>query len=507
LAYIPAAYKTSKDYSVIPADGSGDFAFTRDSGNAVSQRPDGLWQVGWTANTPRNVYTNGVLGRLVEPQRQMLISYPRSFARAEWTKINGRIEGDASTATGNVLQDTFAASGGSSISDVTETGFTDNFTAGGLTGNVFSRIGNESNYLTVGKLYYYEFDIVLNSGSYTGITVASGATILQSITNNGRYRGFLIPSLPTLYIRNANSGANKNYTVSNFSCKEASGFACPFVNNLGVNTNEGFKFTATAANAILNLIIAHTSITNSNYTNSVFLKRITGTGQVSILDVNNVARAITITSEWKRYEYAAAASGTSGQIGIQLATSGDEVMICHAQVELGTTSTSPIYGTEGGLVTRNADNIVKAGASALIGQTEGTVFVELDFSAPVSDNSNIFLLYNTGFSDYIWLYRRANGSLRIASNKNNSVGTILTTEIISVVKHKIAVRYKSGDWAISIDGASVITSSNTVNFPNELVNILVAGNISFGIASNIYYNVILLKSALSNAQLQQLTTL
>jgi len=71
-------WKLSKDYSVYPLDGSGDFTYSG-GGNAVSQRPDGLWQVGWPANTPRNSYTNGVLGRLVEPQRTNQCSRSNTF--------------------------------------------------------------------------------------------------------------------------------------------------------------------------------------------------------------------------------------------------------------------------------------------------------------------------------------------------------------------------------------------------------------------------------------------
>jgi hypothetical protein len=247
LLWAASASKEAVDYSVLPADGSGDFTYSG-GGNAVSQRPDGTWQINWPANTPRNRYDNGVLGRLIEPQRQNLISYPRLFSNAAWT------------------------------------------TAGELTG----------------------------------------------------------------------------------------GQAGIFVDASGANTNEAFKFKALNANEQLKRTTAFTTVAATTYTNSIYIKRVTGTGQVSIIDVNNTARAVTVTSDWTKVEYAAAASGTSGQIGIQLATAGDEVMICHAQPEAGTKSTSPIYGTEGSLLTRNADAISKTGASALIGQTEGSIAFEFD---------------------------------------------------------------------------------------------------------------------------------
>jgi hypothetical protein len=371
LVWAASASKEAADYSVLPADGSGDFTYSG-GGNAVSQRPDGLWQVGWPANTPRNAYTNGVLGRLIEQQSQLLITYPRLFSNAAWTLTN--------------------------------------------------------------------------------------ATILG-------------------------------------------GFACPFVNNLGVNTNEGFKFVATAANAILRLTTAHTSIAASTYTNSVFLKRITGTGQVSILDVNNVARPITITNEWQRYEYAAAASGTSGQIGIQLATSGDEVMVCHAQPELGATSTSPIYGVEGGLVTRNLDQIFKLNSSDLIGQIEGTILIDVQIMN-LSDlfyfnrnAPNTIVIYYSGNQVIVRLY--AGGVMVISVGNNWGLG-----------RAKIAFAYKSGDSCICING-NVLSNINTnFAFATLLTDTtlsglsFIVGSLKRGVNSlNLY------KNRLSNAQLVTLTTL
>jgi hypothetical protein len=377
LVWAASASKEAVDYSVLPADGSGDFTYSG-GGNAVSQRPDGLWQVGWPANTPRNSYLDGVLGRLVEPQRQLLITHPRLFSNAAWTLTN--------------------------------------------------------------------------------------ATILG-------------------------------------------GFACPFVNNLGVNTNEGYKFVATAANAILNLTTAHTSIAASTYTNSVFLKRINGTGQVSILDVNNVARPITITNEWQRYEYAAVALTTSGQIGIQLATSGDEVMVCHAQPELGATSTSPIYGTEGGVIVRVADNITKTGASALIGQTEGTILVDVFFNIFSLQTFQIISLQGSTTANYLYMYVFDTNKVRVAVKQSGGSETVIMTSSSShnVGRHKIALGYKSGDYVLAINGA-IVGTSNSIVFPTELTSLIISNSV-FLYGNKGYYKIFLDKNKMSNIQLQQLTTL
>ena len=57
LALVPSAYKTSKVYSILPANGDGDFAFTRNT-EATRIDKDGFVEtVG--ANIPRLDYTNG----------------------------------------------------------------------------------------------------------------------------------------------------------------------------------------------------------------------------------------------------------------------------------------------------------------------------------------------------------------------------------------------------------------------------------------------------------------
>jgi hypothetical protein len=57
LALIPSAYKASKIYSVLPANGDGDFAFTRSS-TATRINKDGLVEE-VAVNIPRLDYTNG----------------------------------------------------------------------------------------------------------------------------------------------------------------------------------------------------------------------------------------------------------------------------------------------------------------------------------------------------------------------------------------------------------------------------------------------------------------
>ncbi len=92
LALIPSGVKASKVYSVLPADGVGDFDFSR-SGSATRVNKDGLIEtVG--SNIPRLNYpmidgiVSGCPSLLLEPARTNLIQYSEDFSNAYWTPAN-----------------------------------------------------------------------------------------------------------------------------------------------------------------------------------------------------------------------------------------------------------------------------------------------------------------------------------------------------------------------------------------------------------------------------------
>ena len=97
LLMIPSGTKAGKLYSVLPEDGTGDFTVSR---NSVANRvnSDGLLE-SMAVNVPRLDYSDGVCPALLtEPQSTNLITYPISFGNSYWTKSGASIEGDASTA-------------------------------------------------------------------------------------------------------------------------------------------------------------------------------------------------------------------------------------------------------------------------------------------------------------------------------------------------------------------------------------------------------------------------
>ncbi len=101
IALIPSGYKagsTDNLYSVLPANGNGDFNATR--GNTATRvNKDGLIE-SVAVDTPRLDYplTNGVVGDcphlLLEPQRENLQVYSEEFSNAAWSKSGSLVTAD-----------------------------------------------------------------------------------------------------------------------------------------------------------------------------------------------------------------------------------------------------------------------------------------------------------------------------------------------------------------------------------------------------------------------------
>jgi len=166
-----------------------------------------------------------------------------------------------------------------------------------------------------------------------------------------------------------------------------------------------------------------------------------------------------------------------------------------AQLEEGyATSYIPTYGTS---VTRNADSASKTGISSLIGQTEGTIFVDL---AGFDGNTHLVTLGDGTVSNYLMLYI-SSGSIAWLSNSglSGSAGSVTATS-------KVALAYKENDSVLYLDGTQVLSdTSNTIpSLPNMYLN-------NNATLSNVLRleakQVTLFKTRLSNEELEALTTL
>ena len=134
-----------------------------------------------------------------------------------------------------------------------------------------------------------------------------------------------------------------------------------------------------------------------------------------------------------------------------------------AQWELGSNATSYIP-TVAATVTRNADVISKTGVSSLIGQTEGTLYAEINIT---TFNNGVFFSINDGTSgNRIQMYKFTDNKIycdRISATQ--SVTTSINSSALSVGTYKVAFAYQSGNSYLYINGAQVgATSAATFTF-------------------------------------------
>ena len=99
---------------------------------------------------------------------------------------------------------------------------------------------------------------------------------------------------------------------------------------------EAFTLTATGNNATMLQSVVLTGTLNRTF--SIYLKRKTGTGDISITVDGSTYSVESTTGSWARFDTTLAASGTV-TAGIKIATSGDEVYAAWAQLEDGLATT------------------------------------------------------------------------------------------------------------------------------------------------------------------------
>jgi hypothetical protein len=178
-----------------------------------------------------------------------------------------------------------------------------------------------------------------------------------------------------------------------------------------------------------------------------------------------------------------------------------------AQLEVGSYATSYIPTTSAS-VTRNADVISKTGISSLIGQTEGTLFVDIykthtydsngEVVAMIFDNAspNLNRVQLVFIGDNVELY---------ATDGTNAVYSGAITSVANG-RHKFALTYGADGYKVYLDGVSIFTNAATWSPTTNAIRLgSYATNVAYlsdGINASALW-----PTSLSNTELTDLTTL
>jgi len=191
-------------------------------------------------------------------------------------------------------------------------------------------------------------------------------------------------------------------------------------------------------------------------------------------------------------QFTFAANGTSG------------IYLWGAQFEAGAYGTSYIPTTSAS-VTRNADVISKTGISSLIGQTEGTIFCELD---RINGAENMGIWMRTGITSYnemITILINPDGTSVASVRSSATQQYYASSTALSSGKHKFALAYKANDFAFYIDGVQISTS--TSGTPPTCDQVYLGGYPDGGVRASKNVATALWQTRLDNATLATLTTL
>jgi len=222
----------------------------------------------------------------------------------------------------------------------------------------------------------------------------------------------------------------------------------------------------------------------------------------------------TLTADWVRHStpsWTATANTTEVEFGLLNGYATDTLSVSFYawgyQCENGAYATSYIPTTSAA-VTRVADAAYKTSATALIGQTEGTMFVEInaidvtDSRVTISDgtSSNRLILRIHGNGKIQWEGIQSGAG---QWNIESSSGTI-----VSGSTYKIAAAYGTNDVAlyvngtqIGVDNSAVVTSALSIfRFANAAGGTLYHWN-------QYTKQAALFKTRLTNTELAALTTL
>ena len=138
------------------------------------------------------------------------------------------------------------------------------------------------------------------------------------------------------------------------------------------------------------------------------------------------------------------------------------VLAYGAQVELGAYATSYIP-TLGAAVTRGADAASKTGISSLIGQTEGTIFFEINSSNFESYTQRIFSISDDTNDNAIGFQLTGANEINYYVEVGGVLSALITKTAPAITlgqNVKVAAAYKANDFVLYVGGVQVGTDSS-----------------------------------------------
>ena len=567
LIMIPSAYKEDKVYSIIPQDRSGDLTFTRASDGTRVNSAGYIERVPWNLLLQSNTFsTTWILPNATVTSGQTGYDGSSNAWLLSKSASGGRIYQNISTSGVQTLS-VYAKAGslnwlslwtniGTSYFNLA-TGTKGSTTAGTTIGSEIESVGNgwyrcsfifDTSIINVriypadgdldisgtsGNIYIQDAQLVEGSTAKPYFPTTDRLNVPRLDYSGGCPSLLLEPQRTNLRVYSEQINST-NYSLTNVTSSENT-LTSP---DGTINADKIIESTSNSSHAVLCGVSLGGTVDNSPYCISVFAKA-EGRSEILFYDNNqatggvsrfNLSTGVVVSGTGKIENYGNGwyrctifclkDNSTTANIHLYLLDSAGNstytgngtsgIGLWGYQVEAGSYATSYIPTTSAS-VTRVADEAYKTGISSLIGQSEGVLFVDFVYNSKSGTNR---LSISDGTTNN-WIFigtpeDSANDGSRFYIKTNGSVAVDVGSSSYFTIgqRYKLAIAYKSGDWAVYGNGTLLYSGTSSiasVSSPLSVFNFFSITGVA-GAAENINQTV-LFKTRLTNAELAALTTL
>jgi hypothetical protein len=374
--------------------------------------------------------------------------------------------------------------------------------------------------VTTGKLYSVKptdasGDLVVSRA--TTATRVNSSNLIESVAINVPRLDYTLGSCPSILVEPQRTNlALRSEEFDNAIWSKTGVTVTANAVNSPTGTLTADLITPTILDAKINQGFNPTGALQHNF--SVYLRSATGSSFSTVLRItrdspfSSVANTvITVTTEWQRFNLSfTALDSTTHQATIgagSTLSTGENFYAWGAQCELGSNASSYIPTTTA-TVTRNADVISNTGVSSLIGQTEGTIYAEINNTLMTYAVTGYVMRIFADANNEVWIRKESGTNKYTARWRANSVD-VYTQSTISVLNgnNKIAIAYKTGDSAVYLNGTQIGTSASTGAFAVAPSQIGIGSTSTADFFNDRIELATVFQTRLTNAQLATLTTL
>jgi hypothetical protein len=533
LVLIPSGYKEDVVYSQIPTDGSGDLSFTRAS-NGTRINSAGLVEVcPWNEAQQSNTFGTSPWSNTLDTGATL--TYTANYGTApDGTTTAGRLQ--------MALNGSNYAQKNQIISVITGQQYTYSVYMRSLSGtkNIIFCYDNTNNISATVTTEWQRFTATFtgNSQVYARFVLEAGTStsvdllIYGAQLNIGSTAKPYFPTtdrlnVPRLTYQNGGGGCpslllekqstnimlySEDFTNVAYLLSSASVSANTTISPDG--TQNADSVTYSGGGVIEQLILY--SAGNLTHTISVWAKVASGTKTFNLKlthagVVNYFSPDFTATTTWQRFTFTQAfgSGGIGFYAGVQ--STDSTIQLWGLQLEPNTSYVTSYIPSFGASATRVADACFKTGISSLIGQTEGTIFVDIVTPTNIPSGAEILPISifpsgggTGGIQAYIAFL--SNGTVRFVYYDGSSIQALITTASSfwsAGNRYKLAAVYKQNDFAFYINGVQIGTDNSG--------NVSAMADFYLDYQGLVQQNTVnqaaLFKTRLTNAELASLTTI